>query len=418
MMLKGRRGPLAALALTGALAVGATPAQAEDRKTVAEAELVLLCDESVQSCRTARAAFESARTEAHSRLAEWLERYGDLDGLMAELQAVAAELGLGKDELAGLLAGFGLPGHTSVMDQVEGALTGWGLLGGRGGIDSRADLKSMLGSLTGADTPPIPAGRLGGAVAQGNGGGGSYDWVNGLTWLVSDEDGSSMLGFETSGGDIVGVDIGGALAPGPGGQTQVEFEPETIVGGSDDDPEPAPEPTPDAGTPDGGTPEPTPEPAEPEPAEPDPGTPDGGTPDSGSGGPDDVDGLGSGDDGDDGAGTALAHPVNCADGMFDCYELGPAPERIPGDGVTDPSPTPTTPPRSPQARCACPAAASRTRRAMTSGSPAAPWARPPTTAACGRTPSRCPDQKRPDRAGAQRTAPGPVPSPGRASERS
>ena len=24
--------------------------------------------------------------------------------------------------------------------------------------------------------------------------------------------------------------------------------------------------------------------------------------------------------------------------MFDCYELGPAPERIPGDGVTDPSP--------------------------------------------------------------------------------
>ena len=215
MMLKGRRGPLAALALTGALAVGATPAQAEDRKTVAEAELVLLCDESVQSCRTARAAFESARTEAHSRLTEWLERYGDLDGLMAELQAVAAELGLGKDELAGLLAGFGLPGHTSVMDQVEGALTGWGLLGGRGGIDSRADLKSMLGSLTGADTPPIPAGKLGGAVAQGNGGGGSYDWVNGLTWLVSDEDGSSMLGFETSGGDIVGVDIGGALAPAP-----------------------------------------------------------------------------------------------------------------------------------------------------------------------------------------------------------
>src|SRR4029077_14390914 len=105
-------------------------------------------------CGEAFAKMEAASGQARAQLTSWLEHYGSMEALLAEVQQLAGELGLGKGGLKGLLGDLD-PGRAGVKDQIAAALTGWGLLGGHSSGDPREDIKSMLSDLFAkASIPP------------------------------------------------------------------------------------------------------------------------------------------------------------------------------------------------------------------------------------------------------------------------
>ena len=140
----------------------------------------LTCRPGDMRCRTRLLGLvedAAATRDAERVFEEWLDRYRELDTLEGQLADVAAELGLDEAGLTELLARFDLPKQPgSLKTRLLGALAAWGLQGGRGTGDARADMKNMLRGLAAAAAQDRLRMPFGAAADYSE---------NGITWIDS-----------------------------------------------------------------------------------------------------------------------------------------------------------------------------------------------------------------------------------------